>query len=81
MNRFQEMVSYYCAQLHSEWAQKKALAYLRILAEAEGIEQGEEKEGNERDQAIGMREQGLGESTEFTVQSTDIINDRPMTES
>jgi len=49
MNRFQEMVSYYCAQLHSEWAQKKALAYLRILAEAEGVEQGEEKEGNERD--------------------------------
>lgn len=38
MNRYQEMLSYYCGQLHSEWAQKKALAYLRILTEAEGNE-------------------------------------------
>ncbi|MBQ7657303.1 MAG: hypothetical protein IJS41_12455 [Clostridia bacterium] len=36
MNSFQEMISYYANQLHSSWAQKKALAYLRILAEAEG---------------------------------------------
>ncbi len=36
MNRNQERLAYYCGQLHSEWAQKKALAYLRILAEAEG---------------------------------------------
>lgn len=45
MDRNQEMLSYYCSQLHSEWAQKKALAYLRILAEAEGNEQDAEKEG------------------------------------
>ena len=49
MEKNQELLAYYCAQLHSEWAQKKALAYLRILAEAEGDVQGEEKERNERD--------------------------------
>ena len=48
MNRNQELLSYYCHQLHSEWAQKKALAYLRILAEAEGNEPEKETEaGNE----------------------------------
>ena len=52
MNRNQELLSYYCGLLHSEWAQKKALAYLRILAEAEGNEQGAEKEG----EGVGMRE-------------------------
>ena len=36
MDRNRKLLSYYCGQLHSEWAQKKALAYLRILAEAEG---------------------------------------------
>ena len=55
MNGNQEMLSYYCSQLHSEWAQKKALAYLRILAEAEGVEQGEEKEGEERE-GIGIKQ-------------------------
>ena len=52
MDRNQEMLAYYFGQLHSEWAQKKALAYLRILAEAEGNEQGAEKEG----EGVGMRE-------------------------
>lgn len=36
MNKQQELLVYYCGQLRSEWARKKALAYLRILAEAEG---------------------------------------------
>ena len=36
MNKNQELLLYYCHQLRSEWAQKKALAYLRILAEAQG---------------------------------------------
>lgn len=53
MEKNQEILAYYCAQLHSEWAQKKALAYLRILAEAEGAEQGEEEEERE---GIGIRE-------------------------
>lgn len=34
MNQNQEMLLYYCGQLQTEWAQKKALAYLRILTEA-----------------------------------------------
>ena len=49
MEKNQALLAYYCTHLHSEWAQKKALAYLRILAEAEGAEQGEEEEENERD--------------------------------
>lgn len=36
MSNSKQMLYYYCDQLSSEWAQKKALAYLRILAEAEG---------------------------------------------
>ena len=36
MDKYQELLAYYCGQLRSDWARKKALAYLRILAEAEG---------------------------------------------
>ena len=36
MNKQQELLAYYCGQLRSDWAQKKALAYLRILTDAEG---------------------------------------------
>ena len=55
MNMNQEMLSYYCGLLHSEWAQKKALAYLRILAEAEGSETEAEKR---KEQGTGMRNEG-----------------------
>ena len=36
MDKYQELLAYYCGQLRSDWVRKKALAYLRILAEAEG---------------------------------------------
>ena len=57
MKKNQEMLWYYCGQLQSEWAQKKALAYLRILAEAEGGVMGTDEPEKE--------------STEHRVQSTD----------
>ena len=53
MEKNQELLTYYCELLHSEWAQKKALAYLRILAEAEGVVQDEEEEERE---GIGIRD-------------------------
>ena len=43
MDRHQELFAYYCGRLRTEWARKKALAYLRILAEAEG-DAGERRE-------------------------------------
>lgn len=45
MNQNQELLRYYCGQIQSEWAQKKALAYLRILAEAEGGVTGTDTKG------------------------------------
>ncbi len=56
MNRNQELLSYYCHQLHSEWTQKKALAYLRILAEAEGNEPKKETENEGRKKEKGSRQ-------------------------
>ncbi|MBR3107056.1 MAG: hypothetical protein IKH30_07725 [Clostridia bacterium] len=56
MDRNQEMLAYYFGQLHSEWAQKKALAYLRILAEAEGNEKG--RESREREKRTGISPHG-----------------------
>ena len=56
MDRNQKILAYYCAQLHSEWAQKKALAYLRILAEAEGDEKG--RESRERKKRTGISPHG-----------------------
>ena len=48
MDRYQELSVYYCGRLRSEWARKKALAYLRILAEAEG----DRGERNEKETAV-----------------------------
>ena len=59
MNKNQETMMYYCSLLHSEWAQKKALAYLRLLAEAEGDGQiPAKKTGEGRGQAL-SKEEGI----------------------
>ena len=60
MKKNQEMLLYYCGQLQSEWAQKKALAYLRILAEAEGCAMGTDTGGKHIQP--GNQEKPIGET-------------------